>query len=61
MDYFSTEGYVTRGKMSDGQTAIQNSINSEGWRHDHSSDRSRVLIENGEGEVMYERSSEYQT
>ncbi len=47
--------------MSDGQTAIQNSINFEGWRHDHSSDRSRVLIENGEGEVMYERSSEYQT
>lgn len=60
-DYFSTEGVVVRGKMPDGQTAIQNSISYEGWRHDHTSDGSRILIDNGEGEVIYERGSEYQT
>lgn len=60
-DYFSTEGVVVRGKMPDGQTAIQNRINFEGWRHDHSSDGNQVLISVGEEEVIYERSSEYQT
>ena len=43
-DYFSTEGVVVRGKMPDGQTAIQNSISYEGWRHDHTSDGSRALM-----------------
>ena len=60
-DYFSTEGVVVRGKMPDGQTAIQNNINYEGWRHDHASDGDQIQVKNGEEEVIYERGSEYQT
>lgn len=60
-DYFSTEGVVVRGKMPDGQTAIQNSINYEGWRHDHASEGGQVSVRNGEEEVIYERGSGYQT
>ena len=60
-DYFSTEGVVVRGKMPDGQIAIQNRVNFEGWRHDHSSDNPKVAVNVGGGEVVYERSDEYQT
>ena len=60
-DYFSTEGVVVRGKMPDGQIAIQNRVNFEGWRHDRSSDNPIVSVNSGEGEVVYERSNEYQT
>lgn len=60
-DYFSTEGVVVRGKMPDGQTAIQNRINFEGWRHDHSSDRSQTSMSIEEEGIVYEHSSEYQT
>lgn len=60
-DYFSTEGVVTRGAMPDGQTAIQNRISYEGWRHDHSSDGSQVVMYNDEEGVVYECSPEYQT
>lgn len=60
-DYFSTEGVVVRGKMPDGQTAIQNNVNYEGWRHDHASDGDQIQVKNGEEEVIYERGSEYQT
>lgn len=60
-DYFATEGVVVRGKLPDGQMAIQNRVNYEGWRHDHTFDINEVSISNGEEEVVYERSSEYQT
>lgn len=60
-DYFSTEGVVVRGKMPDGQIAIQNRINFEGWRHDHSFSSNQMSMNSGEEEVVYERSSEYQT
>lgn len=60
-DYFSTEGVVVKGKMPDGQIAIQNRINFEGWRHDHSFDANQISMSSGEEEVVYERSSEYQT
>lgn len=60
-DYYSTEGVVVRGKMPDGQIAIQNRVNYEGWRHDHSSDNTKVAANIGEEEVVYERSDEYQT
>lgn len=60
-DYFSTEGIVTRGTMPDGQTAIQNKVNFEGWRHDLSSDQHEIAIDVGGEEVIYERGSEYKT
>lgn len=60
-DYFATEGVVVRGKLPDGQMAIQNRVNYEGWRHDHTFGINEVSISNGEEEVVYERSSEYQT
>lgn len=60
-DYFSTEGVVIKGEMPDGQTAIQNRISYEGWRHDHSSDGSQVVMYNEEEGVVYECSPEYQT
>ena len=60
-DYFSTEGVVVRGKMSDGQIAIQNRINFEGWRHDHSFDANQIFMSREKEEVVYERCSEYQT
>ena len=60
-DYFATEGVVVRGKMPDGQIAIQNRVNFEGWRHDHSFDSNHMLTSSGEEDVVYERSSEYQT
>lgn len=60
-DYFSTEGVVVKGKLPDGQTAIQNRVNFEGWRHDHVSDRLQLVINNGEEDVVYERSEEFTT
>ena len=60
-DYFSTEGVVTQATLPDGQTAIQNKVNFEGWRHDYSSDSNFVAIENGEEAVVYERGTDYQT
>lgn len=60
-DYFSTEGVVVRGKNADGQLAIQNRINFEGWRHDIYSDNGKLSIKNGEEEIVYERSETYQT
>jgi hypothetical protein len=59
-DYYSTEGVVVRGKMPDGQIAIQNRINFDVWRHDYIFDINQISMSNGE-EVVYERSSEYQT
>lgn len=60
-DYFSTEGVVTQATLPDGQIAIQNKVNFEGWRHDYSSDGNFVAIENGEEAVVYERGTDYQT
>lgn len=59
--YFSTEGAVTRGTMPDGQTAIQNRISYDGWRHDHFSDGSQTVMYNDEEGVVYECGREYQT
>ncbi|MCC8050291.1 MAG: ATP-dependent Clp protease proteolytic subunit [Clostridiales bacterium] len=60
-DYFSTEGVVVKAALSDGQMALQNRVNFEGWRHDSFSDTARVSIANGEEEIVYERGDEYQT
>ena len=60
-DYFTTEGVVVRATLQDGQIAIQNRVNFEGWRHDRSSDNSRIAISNGEEEIVYERGNEFQT
>lgn len=60
-DYFATEGVVARATMPDGQIAIQNRVNFEGWRHDCSADNNRIAINNGEEEIIYERSEDYQT
>lgn len=60
-DYFSTEGVVVRASMPDGQIAIQNRVNFEGWRHDRSSDHDSLAIANGEEEIVYERGADYQT
>ena len=58
-DYFSTEGVVVRGTTPDGQPAIQNKVNFEGWRHDLSSDQSEMTVGVGGEEIIYERGSEY--
>lgn len=60
-DFFSTEGTVIRGKTTDGQPAIQNRVNFEGWRHDHFSDGSKAEAIVREEEVAYERGDDYQT
>ena len=60
-DYFATEGVVFRGKTADGQIAIQNRVNFEGWRHDMSSDKIQLKVEVEDEEVTYESSTEYQT
>ena len=57
-DYFSTEGVVVRATLPDGQVAIQNRVNFEGWRHDRSSDNDRMAITNGEAEIVYERGAD---
>lgn len=60
-DYFSTEGVVVRASMPDGQIAIQNRVNFEGWRHDRSSDDDNLAITDGEETIIYERGADYQT
>lgn len=60
-DYFSTEGVVVRGKMPDGQVAVQNRVTFEGWRHDYSSEQLQIISDNEEGDVVYERSEKFQT
>ena len=60
-DYFVTEGIVLRGTTPDGQTAIQNRVNFEGWRHDMASDKMYSKIELEDEEVIYESGTEYQT
>lgn len=60
-DYYSTEGVVTKGTMPDGQIAIQNRINFEGWRHDSSSDKPHLEINTGGEEVIYESGDKFQT
>ena len=61
-DYFSTEGVVVRASSPDGQIAIQNQLNFEGWRHDRSSDNDQLTINDGrEEEIVYERGTDYQT
>ena len=59
-DFFVTEGSVIRGKLPDGQITIQNRINFEGWRHDYTSDMVECLLTEGEEDVSYECSEEYQ-
>lgn len=60
-DYFSTEGVVSKATLSDGQIALQNRVNYEGWRHERSFDIMRVSNADGKEEIVYERSNEYQT
>lgn len=60
-DYFSTEGVVTKATLNNGQIAIQNNVKFEGWRHDRSSDKDQIAINDGEEEIVYERGTEYQT
>lgn len=60
-DYFSTEGVVIKGKLPDGQIAIQNKINFEGWRHDCTSDKTQMLINDGEEGIIYEKSEQFET
>ncbi len=66
-DYYITEGVVTQTPLSDGEVAIQDKVNFEGWIHDYSLDGRIVAtsfpkgIKNGEEEVVYERGTDYQT
>ena len=60
-DYYSTEGIVLRGKTPDGSIAIQNQIKFEGWRHEDLPNQTDIVTDNGEEEVIYEHSSDYQT
>ena len=60
-DYYSTEGVVVRANLPNGQVAIQNRVNYEGWRHDRSSTTNQISIKDGEEEIIYERGEEYQT
>lgn len=61
-DYYVTEGSVAKGVTADGQLGIQNKTKFTGWRHESASDKlSVVSIDDGEEEVVYERSDEYQT
>lgn len=57
-DYFSTEGIITRGVMPDGQVAIQNRVNYEGWRHDTLSDKLQIQTSDGEEDIVYEKYKE---
>ena len=59
-DFYSTEGTVLRGKMPDGQIAIQNRISFEGWRHDYSSEGLGEVIDSDKEGIEYERSDQYQ-
>lgn len=58
-DFFSTEGVVNKGTMPDGQIAIQNRVDFEGWRHDCLSDEDALKDESEKGAILYERSDEY--
>lgn len=60
-DYFTTEGIISKGTTPNGETAVQNRVNFEGWRHDKSSDKVCLTVEMEEEEVTYESSTEYQT
>ena len=60
-DYFSSEGVVVQGKLPDGQIAIQNQVNFEGWRHDYSSNSEKIEINDGKEDIIYERGTDYQT
>ena len=57
-DYFCTEGTVIRGTMENGQTAVQNRVSFEGWRHDLFSDKDNNGLYTGEEETIYEYGSE---
>ena len=59
-DFFSTEGVIIKGTLPDGQLALQNRIDFEGWRHDSASDFVELAVETGEEKVIYERSTDYQ-
>ena len=62
-DYFITEGRVVHLQIPNTpigtQDAIQNRISFEGWRHEDILDKSDYETE-GKGEVVYERSDEFQ-
>lgn len=60
-DYFSTEGTVIRGTLPDGQIAVQNRVNFEGWRHDCLIEKMQVQSGNRMEDIVYERGSEFQT
>lgn len=60
-DYFSTEGVIVQARTSDGQIAIQNRINYEGWRHDHHFDIGESINHERKDGIEYEISSESQT
>lgn len=58
-DYFVTEGVVNRGTLSNGQIAIQNIVNYNGWRHDNAMNQPQIIeIKENEEEVIYERIGE---
>lgn len=59
-DFFSTEGVITRGSLPDGQMAIQNRVDFEGWRHDHHVTQPDEIDEPREEEDVYERGTDYQ-
>ncbi len=60
-DYFSSEGVVIRGTLPNGQIAIKNQVNFEGWRHELPSGNDVIEINNGEEDIVYERGTDYQT
>ena len=60
-DYFSTEGNVVRTDNPNGQIAITNQVQFEGWRHDHYSTIEPTTTSEKEEEISYERSENYQT
>ncbi|MCD8119861.1 MAG: ATP-dependent Clp protease proteolytic subunit [Lachnospiraceae bacterium] len=59
--YYLTEGTVVRGKTPDGKIALQNRVTFDGWRHDAAAGNKELKVKEGEGEIIYESGSEYQT
>ena len=60
-DYFSTEGVVVKGKLPNGEIAIQERVSFEGWRHDFSSNEIVLPADNKEEAITYESDTDYQT
>ncbi len=60
-DYFSTEGQVVFLPAINGQNVLQHKVLFNGWRHDSNTDLEQTVVNNnGEQEVQYGRSDDFQ-